>query len=212
MLRPGAPGIASVDWEYARWKPGVSVTCTYEVGFEDGSREVVVAKRYADGKDRILSSRPLKGQHWKETSPRLIPRVALREEATLLFTHVADRELKGMPYFLERKKTAKILRETGLAAAGLVRRRRLEYELLRYKPERRAVYRLQVKLRDEARTRFQVGCRIFRPPKPSASPGCGRPSTRRPMPRGPLRWPGPTPATGPPGALAGRGELRAGHL
>ena len=55
LLRPGAPALASVEWVYARWKPHTSVTCGYSVRFEDGLEATVVAKRYADGKERELA-------------------------------------------------------------------------------------------------------------------------------------------------------------
>ncbi len=160
MRRPDGPAIRSVTWEFARWKPGVSTTCSYDVCFEDGEPEVVVAKTYADGKDKILTQRPLKAKSWSEVSPSLIPRAKVPDRPTLLFVNAADRELKGTPVFLLRKKLASFLHKAGLAPPGMVRRRRLEARLVRYKPERRAVYRVHVRLRDAGKTRFDLGCRI----------------------------------------------------
>ena len=161
LLRDGAPNLKSVEWSYARWKPGISTTTAYEVCFEDGEREVVVAKRYADGKDRLLGQRPLKERHWDELSPRLVPRSIIPEASCVLFTHVADREVQGSSWMLDPRNLAHLVRDSGLAAAGEVRKRRLRTELLRYKPERRAVYRADVRLRDENRRRFSLGCRIL---------------------------------------------------
>ena len=163
MLRADAAPIAEVSWEYARWKPGVSMTCTYDVRYVDGASDLVVAKRYADGKDRHLEARPLRGEHWHTTSPRLVPRARVREASTALFVHAADRELPGLPTLLQPRRAAKFLRDTDVVAAGLVRRRRLAYELARYKPERRAVYHLDVRLRDAARSRLALAARVLPP-------------------------------------------------
>ena len=58
LLRPDAPALVSARWDYARWKPGVSITSVFMLSFADGSEEPVVAKRYVDGKDRTLIFKP----------------------------------------------------------------------------------------------------------------------------------------------------------
>ena len=78
----------------------------------------------------------------------------------VLYTPPADREL-GLRHLLDAKRFSKLLRDGGLAEPGLVRRRRTSFELVRYKPERRAVYRVEIHLRDEQRTGFALAVRVL---------------------------------------------------
>ncbi len=161
LKRDGTPELGSITWEYARWKPGVSLTTTFALDWADGSSDLLTAKSYADGKERLLQSRPLGGAHWDAVSPRLNLRVVLRKECTVLSVPQADRELPGMLVLSDPKRVAKCLRDANLVQAGSVRRRRLGVELLRYKPERRAVYRMDVRLRAESKQHLLLGCRVL---------------------------------------------------
>ncbi len=65
--------------------------------------------------------------------------------ATALFNHAnidlprpVDRVLRGLPVLLDRRKLGQLVTRLGIAPAGSVKKRKTEYELLRYKPERRA--------------------------------------------------------------------------
>jgi hypothetical protein len=49
LLRPEAPALESPRWDYARWKPGVSITSVFTLRFADGAEEPIVVKRYVDG-------------------------------------------------------------------------------------------------------------------------------------------------------------------
>ena len=151
--------IQKVDWEYARWKPGVSLTTCHRLHFGDGTDELIVHKRYAGDKAAVLAERDLSDDP-PGLSPRLHARAVLPERHTVLFAPQADREL-GLRYLLDVKRFPKLLRDSGLVEPGLVRRRRTEFELLRYKPERRAVYRVRLRLRDEARTRLSMAVRVL---------------------------------------------------
>jgi len=162
LLRADAPRLQSVAWEYARWKPGVSLTCTYRLALEDGSEELAVFKRYSGDKARVLAGRPVKAAQPYKASETLGVRVVLPTESVILWSPLGDREL-GLRYLLDFKRFPKLLRDSGLVEQGLVRRRRTVFELLRYKPERRAVYRVRVRLRDEARPRFSMAARVLPP-------------------------------------------------
>jgi len=154
----------AVLWEYARWKPGVSITCTYRLlwSSEDEPHEqVVVAKRYAGDKVSHLAERKDRSAGLQPLSPRVRPRVLLPERALALWCPAADRELPGVAYLLDVKRFASLVKNSGITEPGLIRRRKSEYEPLRYKAERRAVFRAKLKLRDEARTRITLAARVL---------------------------------------------------
>src|SRR5262245_20949039 len=77
LARPDAPALSAGRWDYARWKPGVSITSVYTLRFEDGVEQPVVAKRYVDGKERTLPARPRGEEQLEELCPRLKPRALL---------------------------------------------------------------------------------------------------------------------------------------
>lgn len=161
LLRADAPPITAVRWDYARWKPGVSITSVYTVTFEDGALEPVVAKRYVDGKDRTIDYRPRNVATLEAVCERLAPRALLADEALSLWVPPADRVLRGLPVLLDRRKLGHFLTRTGVAPAGSVKKRKTVFTLLRYKPERRAVYRLDLKLRIEERKHMTLAARVL---------------------------------------------------
>jgi len=163
LARPGAPAVASASWDYARWKPGVSIAAVYTVRFADGTSEPVVAKRYADGKERTLTFRPRNEEHLEALCERLKPRALLPERSLALWVPPADRVLRGLPVLLDRKKLGNLVTRSGIAPPGTVKRRKTEYTLLRYKPERRAVYRLDLRLRGEGKPKLALAARALAP-------------------------------------------------
>jgi hypothetical protein len=163
LARPGAPALESATWDYARWKPGVSISAVYTVRFADGTSESVVAKRYADGKERSLTFRPRNEEHLEELCERLRPRALLPERSLALWVPPADRVLRGLPVLLDRKKLGNLVTRSGIAPPGSVKRRKTQYTLLRYKPERRAVYRLDLRLRGEGKPKLALAARALAP-------------------------------------------------
>jgi hypothetical protein len=163
LQRPGTPALARATWEYARWKPGVSITSTYRLVFEDGAEELVVAKRYVDGKERTLRFHPRNEELLAELSPRLRPHALLAERSLALWVPPADRVLRGLPALLDRRKLGHFLTRSGVLPAGLLKKRRTEFALLRYKPERRAVYRLDLRLRSEQERQRSLAARVLPP-------------------------------------------------
>jgi len=163
-LVDGHPAPDEVLWEYARWKPGVSITCTYRLlwsGEEEPHEQIVVAKRYAGDKVSHLVERKDRSAGLQPLSPRVKPRVLLPENALALWCPAADRELPGVAYLLDVKRFASLVKNSGITEPGLIRRRKSEYEPLRYKAERRAVFRAKLKLRDEAKTRITLAARVL---------------------------------------------------
>ena len=160
-LVEGAAPPSEIHWDYARWKPGVSITCMYRLVWSDGHEQVLVAKRYTGDKVEHLIGRKEKPEEWQPFSPRVQPRVLLPEESLALWCPAGDRELPGVPFLLNVKRFASLMKHSGLVEPGLIRRRKSEYELLRYKAERRAVFRAKLKLRDEAKTKITLAVRVL---------------------------------------------------
>jgi aminoglycoside phosphotransferase (APT) family kinase protein len=168
LKRPAAPAVSSASWDYARWKPGISLTSVYTLRFADGAEEPVVAKRYVDGKDRTLELRQRNlrqrdEEHLEELCVRLRPRALLRERSLSLWVPPADRVLRGLPVLLDRRKLGNLVMRGGIAPPGAVKKRKTEYSLRRYKPERRAVYRLDLHLRSEEKRNLALAARAFPP-------------------------------------------------
>lgn len=165
LLQPGAPAVTGARWDYARWKPGVSISSVFMLRFADGVEEPVVAKRYVDGKDRTITFRPRNEENLGELAVRLKPRALLAERSLSLWIPPADRVLRGLPVLLDKKKLGNSLPRLGILPSGLVKRRKTEYTLLRYKPERRAVYRVDLRLRSEEQKRMALAARALPPPE-----------------------------------------------
>jgi hypothetical protein len=163
LRRPDAPALAGGRWDYARWKPGVSITSVYTLRFADGVEEPLVAKRYVDGKDRTLSFRPRNEENLEELCERLKPRDLLAERSLSLWVPPADRVLRGLPVLLDKKKLGNLVTRSGIAPSGAVKKRKTRYTLLRYKPERRAVHRLELRLRSEERRELSLAARTLPP-------------------------------------------------
>jgi aminoglycoside phosphotransferase (APT) family kinase protein len=163
LKRPEAPAITAATWDYARWKPGVSITSVFTLHFADGTSEPVVAKRYVDGKERTLKFPARNEARLEELCPRLRPHALLPERALALWVPPADRVVRGLPVLLERKKLGNLVTRSGITPSGSVKKRKTEYTLLRYKPERRAVYRLDLRLRGEDRPKLALAARALPP-------------------------------------------------
>ena len=146
-LRDGAASPLAATWVYARWKPGVSICAAYELAF-DGSPEplLVVLKRYADDKARELAERPEPEPREDSGSP-LRGSVVLPEQRSHLWTEWSDRALPGLGRLLDMRRTKRLLAEQGVFAPLQLRSHRSGLTRLRYRPERRAVLRLDAALR-----------------------------------------------------------------
>ncbi|MCE9592625.1 MAG: hypothetical protein K8S98_00390 [Planctomycetes bacterium] len=120
---------------FARWKPRVALCAAWDVDLADGSRAIVVAKRYRGDKARALVER--------RRGDARAPREAVLVDARLhLWAFPSDRELPGAARLPELHRTAKVLRELGTLGDAVLRWRSSTLELRRYKPERRSVSRI----------------------------------------------------------------------
>jgi aminoglycoside phosphotransferase (APT) family kinase protein len=163
LRRAEAPAITAARWDYARWKPGVSITSIFTLTFADGSSEPLVVKRFVDGKERTLQFKPRNEEHLQELCARLRPSALVPERSLALWVPPADRVVRGLPVLLDKKSLGNLVTRAGVVASGMVKKRKTEYTLLRYKPERRAVYRVDLRLRDEEKRKLALAARALPP-------------------------------------------------
>ena len=157
MLRPGAPPPVEVRWSYARWKPAVSLCAAYGVRFPDGSEETLVAKRHAEGKAEAIAERHPERASAGDAgwSTCLGPPMALPEQGLYLWAAHDDRELPALRHLSDLHRSRRLLRELDDLLGASIRKRQSSSHLLRYRPERRAVLRLDLALRDASGARSQ---------------------------------------------------------
>lgn len=144
----GPPPVAST-WTYARWKPGVSITCAYEVRFEDDARATVVTRRFAGPAklpsrsqvDRVSLELTRSGA----TSPVLPSFAAVG--GLLLWPARADRRLPGLRAASDLRHLRRLLLDAGLFDGRVLSRQRSAVQTLRHRPESRGVLRLDACLK-----------------------------------------------------------------
>jgi hypothetical protein len=150
LLLDSDQAVSDVAWEFARYKPGASVTTVHSVELDGGTRRVVTIKRYKGDKAETLAGREPDGEELGERTRPLRPSAFLPAEGTLLSVFPADRELRGLHRVLDVRRTARLLEDAGWCPPRSIKKRRARLELLRFKPERRAVFRLDARLRGGA--------------------------------------------------------------
>ncbi|MFT7479921.1 MAG: hypothetical protein ACI80N_003228, partial [Gammaproteobacteria bacterium] len=160
-----APEVAALTLDYARWKPGRSITCTFGVELTDGQNEIVVLKRYLDGKAGHVARHFDPGPHLTELESSLRPFAVIEDQGLCLFRFPADRVLRGAARVLNTRRLARRIDGSGCFSPFVVRLRPSTATLLRFKPERRAVFRFTAKLRgpDDARDIQTLGVRVLPP-------------------------------------------------
>lgn len=158
LCRDDAPRTTAADLTFARWKPGTAVLGCWAVEFGDGERLHVSLKRYAGGKAEQLAPGFQLGDRVARHSGPFEQLAFLADSSSFLTVFPADRVLRGAARALDLRRTARMLDESQLWPGLTMRRRSSTLELLRYKPERRAVMRLDVKLkRREGSTATSAG-------------------------------------------------------
>ncbi|MFT5464762.1 MAG: hypothetical protein ACI8QS_003669, partial [Planctomycetota bacterium] len=129
-------------------------------------------KSYGDGKADFLVDR-----HEKRTALASVdgwnPRAVLEQSGLSLRVFPSDRELAGHQTLLDPKRLARVLQEAGLVQPRSVRRRRTVTELLRYKPERRSVWRVDLSLRHGSSDSLTLAARVL-PPEHAATVAAAR--------------------------------------
>ncbi|MBI5431625.1 MAG: hypothetical protein HZA52_02215 [Planctomycetes bacterium] len=150
--------VRAARWSFARWKPRVALCAAYDVEFDDGATGIVVAKRYLGDKARSLAAR-------RREEDRELHEAVLPDERLHLWAFPADRELPGAVRVLELHRTAKVLRELDTLGDWVLRWQSSSVERLRYKPERRAVLRIDWVVREGSKegpkSRLPMGARCL---------------------------------------------------
>lgn len=145
LARSAAPPPDSAELVYARWKPRTALIATYAVGWADGAEELVTWKRHLGGKAAAIAATYTPDEHVLAHAGRLASFHADVSGASL-FAFPADRELTGLARALDVQRLARLVAPL---QPERVRWRRSTVHLLRYKPEHRAVFRLDLVLRDD---------------------------------------------------------------
>lgn len=145
-----AKNYTSAELVHARWKPRVSSAATYILGKSKGRTRTLTIKRYATSKaaDIAGSYRPSPFAEKKLAKVGLRPFYADPAERMCAFTYPADRMLPGLPRALDRKRATRMLEELLGLDDMTLKRHSTKLELLRYKPERRAVLLLETVRRE----------------------------------------------------------------
>lgn len=147
LARADAPVPIAARWIYARWKPATSLTAGFELDYADGEQRWVSWKRYEDGKASALASRRERDVAEEVADPRLAEHVVLPSGDAHLWAPPFDRELPGLERACDLRRTKRWFLEQELFLGRRVRSSSSRAELVRYKPERRAVLRLDLRLR-----------------------------------------------------------------
>ncbi len=191
LLARGAARARSAEWIHARWKPGVSVTAAFQVEFEDASSHWVCWKRYADDKALHLIQRGLAAENARPSGFFLARWAAITEQSTVLWTPPFDRELPGLECVLDLSRTRRFFAERDVFPGRGLRTQSSIAHWVRYKPERRAVVALELRLRPVGggeKTQENVFARIH-PPEVASSIAAVRASLSSVAPAGLMpRW------------------------
>ncbi len=146
LIRDGGPRPISAAMSHARWKPGVSCVGTWLVRFEDGSDRIVVLKRYAGNGAAQKGERGAAGIERHFTDEHMLPFAVLPEHGVRLWTFPADRSLEGAVRVMDAQRSARLVDRVGVTSPWTTKGSLSVCQLLRYKPERRAVVRFSARL------------------------------------------------------------------
>ncbi len=130
------PDASQAKCTHARWKRATSLTTSWSVLGASGEAIHVVLKRYADRKAELLAAREsLPGQ------------VVLADERLAAWRFPSDRELPGLERLFDLHRTTRLLAQLHSIDPWVARWNSSSVEVLRYKPEHRAVLRLDLDVR-----------------------------------------------------------------
>ena len=157
--------VAAVALEFARWKPGVALTTVWRIDFQDGTQCLVTQKGYVGAKGQHVARHYVPDGHTLAACAPHAPFAALPERGAYLMVFPADRVLRGASRVLNLRRLARRLDRTGIWPGWVMRLRASRLQVLRYKPERRAVFRLEARLRkeEEGRSERLLALRVLDP-------------------------------------------------
>ncbi|MBK7877353.1 MAG: hypothetical protein IPJ77_16710 [Planctomycetes bacterium] len=157
LVPAGNPAPERAELVYARWKPGTAITAVYAVSTGDGRETLVTYKRYRGDKARSIERSYEPDEHVEREASALLPFHVDVDAGACLYALPADRELPGLARAFDLQRTARLLARE---FPGKLRWRRSSAHLLRYKPEHRAVLRLDLVLRDERDELVEARCAL----------------------------------------------------
>jgi len=140
-----APESASIA--YVRWKPGISSSTCYEVQFEDGLTALVTIKIYKASRIKHATREIIARRGGDGDSDRLTPLLFLEGISACMWTFPVDPVLRGLERARDVRRIARQIDGLPGVAPWQMRLRASRLETLRYKPERRAVQKLDARLR-----------------------------------------------------------------
>ncbi|HIG10906.1 MAG: hypothetical protein ABGY71_01485 [bacterium] len=144
---PNTPRPVQASLAFARWKPATALLGSWSVRFEDDSQCTLSLKTYAGSKAQMVADSFHPNEHMHKAAAPLLPVTYLEDRGALLSCFPADRVLRGAARVVDLRRTGRALDDAGLWPGKVFRRRSSRIELLRYKPERRAVLALHAKLK-----------------------------------------------------------------
>ncbi len=165
MSLPDGARPAGARLTYVRWKPRVSTTALYRIDFHDAPPSSVTWKKYADGKARDIALGYEPDRRAREQAKALAPFVAWEDEGLCMYAFPTDRELPGLARAVHLRRTARRLNEIEPWPGEAVRARRSTATLVRYKPEHRAVLRLDLTTTrgDDSSAHHRIAARVLAP-------------------------------------------------
>lgn len=167
LVLDGGPRPTGARWVYARWKPGRALACAWEVAFDDGSTRVVSSKSHVGDKRAAPPS-------YTGAGAALRPWGFDSELEVFLSVFPSDRELPGLARAFDLRRVARHLDASGHFAPLCVRPGPSRVEALRYKPGRRAVLRLELKLRESDHSPRVARSLIARVLPPESASACAQ--------------------------------------
>lgn len=147
LLKDAHQEVREVRLEHVRYKPHVAITAAYSVRLIAGESSIVTYRAHRGGKWDAYAEEGLPNGYANVPAQPLHRAAILPEEQATLWTFPSDRVLRGAARVGDLRRTARLLDEVGGYAPGVMRLGASRLELLRYKPERRAVFQLRAKLR-----------------------------------------------------------------
>jgi len=162
LCSDGSPSVTKAELVFARWKPGTALLGSWRMDFSDGQQRFINWKRYLGPKASAKGAAFRLDAHMLGASAPLKAFALLPGSDGILTCFPADRRLTGAARVLDLRRTGRLLDASGIWGESVLRRQSSSMQLLRYKPEHRAVLRFHAKLKqDREGPRISAGERFF---------------------------------------------------
>lgn len=157
-----SPTVNKTELIFARWKPGTALLGSWRLSFSDGQERCINWKRYLGPKASARGAAFRLDEHMLSATAPLKAFTHLPGAGGILTCFPADRRLTGAARVLDLRRTGRALDASGIWGERVLRRQSSRMQLLRYKPEHRAVLRFHAKLKEGREgPRVSAGERTF---------------------------------------------------